>query len=87
MGAVDKLWEKPTFPPKVKKTSNQAKRALREIRPRAKDSEYDFHFRTDRIFAVGHQWYFSTREEVDFGPYDKKERAQEALRTFLMLVA
>ncbi|WLQ14038.1 DUF6316 family protein [Hahella aquimaris] len=40
-------------------------------------------FRSDRFFAVGDKWYFSTREGFDSGPYAAKERAEEGLRRFL----
>jgi hypothetical protein len=40
-------------------------------------------FRTERFFAVGNRWYFSTREGIDSGPYASKDRAEEGLRRFL----
>lgn len=43
-------------------------------------------FRSDRFFSVGNQWYFSTREGFDSGPYANKKRAQESLQRFLDIV-
>lgn len=43
-------------------------------------------FRSDRFFCVGNQWYFSTREGFDSGPYANKNRAEESLRRFLHVV-
>lgn len=42
-------------------------------------------FRTERFFAVGNRWYFSTREGVDSGPYASRERAAEGLKRFLKI--
>ncbi|MEM9103615.1 MAG: DUF6316 family protein [Pseudomonadota bacterium] len=50
------------------------------------NSSYRSQFRTDRIFTVGHEWYFSTREGINFGPYDNKKMAHKALSTFLSIV-
>ena len=86
MGASQTLHQ-PVVSRSLKKPSRQTRRTLREIKSRKHDNRYDFHFRTDRIFAVGHHWYFSTREDIDFGPYNKKQQAEQALQTFLMLVA
>lgn len=46
----------------------------------------DVPFRTDRFFAVGSKWYFSTREGFDSGPYASKERAEISLKRFLDVV-
>lgn len=86
MGANDALQMEPVI-----YKSNLAKepvsRIPKNLESRRNDPQYDFYFRSERVFSVGHQWYFSTREEVDFGPFKNKASAQEALRTFLMLVA
>jgi hypothetical protein len=41
------------------------------------------YFRSDRFFSVGDQWYFTTREFGDKGPYESREKAEEALAAFL----
>jgi len=43
-------------------------------------------FRTDRFFTVADQWYFSTREGFDSGPYEDKARASDGLKRFLKVV-
>jgi len=43
-------------------------------------------FRSNRFFCVGNQWYFSTREGFDSGPYANKTRAEESLQRFLQVV-
>lgn len=43
-------------------------------------------FRSDRFFTVDKQWYFSTREGFDSGPYATKERAKMSLERFLKVV-
>ena len=80
---VEPVFFKDTFNP----SSRQTSRIPRNVEARKNDPQYDFHFRSDRVFSVGHEWYFSTREDIDFGPFRNKERAQDALQTFLMLVA
>ncbi|MGD8484144.1 MAG: DUF6316 family protein [Thioalkalispiraceae bacterium] len=40
-------------------------------------------FRTGRIFNVGAQWYFATREGVDHGPYTDKSDAEAELSLFI----
>ena len=46
----------------------------------------DIPFRSDRFFCVGNQWYFSTREGFDSGPYADKQRASQSLQRFLHVV-
>lgn len=40
-------------------------------------------FRTSRFFCVGSQWYFTTREGMDSGPYASRERAENGLQRFI----
>lgn len=40
-------------------------------------------YRSDRFFRVNGDWYFSTREKVDVGPFDSKERAGKGLSLFI----
>jgi len=40
-------------------------------------------FRTNRFFSIGTDWYFSTREGIDQGPYQSKELAQVAIAQFI----
>lgn len=40
-------------------------------------------FRTDRYFVVSNQWFFSTREAGDRGPFDTHDQAEQALQSFL----
>lgn len=44
-------------------------------------------FRSGRLFSVGDQWYFATREGTDHGPFENKEDAQAELRLFLRELA
>ncbi len=41
-------------------------------------------FRTERFFNVGGQWYFSTREKPELGPFMNREAAETALGEYLM---
>ena len=40
-------------------------------------------FRTSRYFCISGEWYFSTRENKDFGPYVNREHAEMALSRYL----
>ena len=39
--------------------------------------------RTDRFFAVGSQWYFSTREGSSIGPFVDRGGAAQGLKDFV----
>jgi hypothetical protein len=41
------------------------------------------HFRSERFFAIGSDWYFSTREGLDLGPYTDRQEAEAALLFFI----
>ena len=40
-------------------------------------------FRTGRIFNVGMEWFFMTREGIDRGPYVDKQDAEVGLTLFI----
>jgi len=33
------------------------------------------HFRSERVFSTGNDWFFQTREGIDVGPYPTRETA------------
>lgn len=39
-------------------------------------------FRSKRYFLVGDQYYFSTREGMDIGPFDSKPELYQAIEYF-----
>lgn len=41
------------------------------------------HFRTDRFYRADSEWYFSTREQVEMGPYKTYQEAQLELTFYL----
>lgn len=43
-------------------------------------------FRSSRFFCVGGQWYFTTREGFDSGPFASRNRAETGLKRFLHVV-
>ena len=49
---------------------------------RADDQNKTHFFRSDRLFAVNDQWYFSTREHLDQGPYATREEAREEMLAY-----
>lgn len=40
-------------------------------------------FRTDRFFCVSGEWYFSTRENENFGPFASHQQAEDSLARYL----
>lgn len=40
-------------------------------------------FRGDRFFHVGEQWYFSTREGFEIGPYNSQDEAHAGLEIYV----
>lgn len=40
-------------------------------------------FRTGRFFSVGGEWFFSTREGENRGPYSSRQAAEAALLNFV----
>lgn len=40
-------------------------------------------YRSDRFFKVNGEWYFSTREKVDVGPFSSRENANTGLTLFI----
>jgi hypothetical protein len=41
-------------------------------------------FRSERMFSIGHEWFFSTREGIDQGPFSSRGQAEEALAEFIV---
>lgn len=52
------------------------------LRRRAGDSQQR-HFRSDRVYQDGGQWYFSTREDARVGPFPDGDKAQASLGRYL----
>ena len=40
-------------------------------------------FRTDRCFRVGDEYFFSTREGIDIGPYKSRQAAEKGVKLFI----
>lgn len=56
-------------------------------RPRIGEQDIPITFRTNRFFTIGSDWYFSTREGKDKGPFANKEVAQAAITKFIREVS
>ena len=50
---------------------------------RITDTKRISRFRTSRYFCASGEWYFSTRENKDFGPFVSREHAEMALSRYL----
>jgi len=44
-------------------------------------------FRSGRFYNVDSEWYYTSREHSDIGPFHDREQADEALNIFLQDVA
>lgn len=42
-------------------------------------------YRTGRFFVVDSQWYFSTREKLDLGPFPTKEKAEQESQIYIQV--
>lgn len=40
-------------------------------------------FRTNRFFTEGPNWYFSTREGIDQGPFENRLLAHQAIQDYI----
>lgn len=54
-----------------------------EITCRSGESDISQTFRTNRFFTSGTDWYFSTREGIDQGPYDSRLLAHKAIQNYI----
>ncbi|MDH5435431.1 MAG: DUF6316 family protein [Gammaproteobacteria bacterium] len=54
---------------------------------RRKGEEGHSPFRSERIFNVGMEWYFMTREGSDQGPFESKQEAEAELALFMRQLA
>lgn len=52
-----------------------------------KGEKGNFPFRTERIFSVGNEWYFTTRDGKDMGPFKSKVDAEGEITIYLRELA
>ena len=50
---------------------------------RTTDTEDSHWFRSDRFFTSDGLWFFTTREQANFGPFSRYPDALESLRRYL----
>lgn len=41
------------------------------------------HFRTNRYFCISGNWYFSTRENLQIGPFESRDDAEVEMMFFM----
>lgn len=51
---------------------------------RWQDANQKFHPKTSRYVYSNNQWFFQTREDGVFGPFESREDAESGLCSFLM---
>ena len=56
---------------------------MEQKRTRKNEGNVKLPLRADRFFAVGHSWFFTTREGSNIGPFLTKEDAYNALVDFI----
>lgn len=42
-------------------------------------------YRTGRLFVVDSEWYFTTREELNHGPFPTREIAEQESQTYIQV--
>lgn len=62
---------------------NQQKNSDNVTRNRKGEHDEQIAFRVSRLFSIGTNWYFSTREGVDQGPFINRERAEYAVVKYI----
>jgi hypothetical protein len=50
---------------------------------RSTDKGMKLHYRMDRFVQQNGEWFYSTREGEDRGPFRSKEEAQEDLQSYI----
>lgn len=55
--------------------------------PREGESAHQIQARAQRLFSIGRDWYFSTREGIDQGPFLSKKHAENAINKFIREIA
>jgi len=51
--------------------------------PRKDEKGRALTYRTQRLFSVAHEWFFSTREGVDQGPFLSRQVAELAIEIYI----
>lgn len=54
-----------------------------EISRRAGEADVSFTIRSNRFFTSGNNWYFSTREGIDQGPFESRIIAHDAIQKYI----
>ena len=63
---------------------NTKQQAAKVVATATRAGENDkFWFRSDRFFTADSQWYFTTRESRDVGPFETREAAEHGLTIFI----
>lgn len=55
----------------------------REISCRVGEIDVPVTFRSNRFFTSGNDWYFSTREGIDQGPFESRIIAHDAIQKYI----
>lgn len=55
----------------------------RQTTCRVGESDAPTTFRSNRFFTNGSEWYFTTREGVDYGPFPSRIVAHNAIQKFI----
>jgi hypothetical protein len=68
-------------------TDSKDDKSPSDAAPQKRAGEADkFWFRSDRFFKVETQWYFTTRENLDVGPFVTRKDAVNGLDLFINCV-
>ena len=54
-----------------------------DINYRTGDNNISVMFRSNRFYMMGNNWYFSTREGIDQGPYSSRIEAHDVMQNYI----
>lgn len=55
--------------------------------PRVGEGMKNVKCRNQRLFSVGPDWYFKTREGIEIGPYENEKDAENGINRFIRQIA
>lgn len=54
--------------------------------PRVGENKQQVKSRKQRLYAIGADWYFNTREGIEIGPFESRKEAENGINSFIRQV-
>ena len=55
--------------------------------PRVGENKQQVKARKQRLYAIGSDWYFDTREGIEIGPFESRKEAENGINSFIRQIA